>query len=89
MSRSGVLGGKQEQLRADAVGNRVGHLAAEEDDALPQQAVEDRVVEVATECVAPQHGAGWDVEIRSWQPFTADCADREDPAGRLSVVRPN
>jgi len=40
-----VVGREQQHLRADLVGDVVVHLAAEEDDALPQQPVGDGVVQ--------------------------------------------
>ena len=39
----GVLGGEQQELGADAVGDVVVHLLAEEDDAVPQQPLEQLI----------------------------------------------
>ena len=41
----GVLGGEQQHLGADPVGDVVVHLLAEEDDPVPEQALEERVAQ--------------------------------------------
>ena len=46
MSLVGILGGQQQNLRAQPVGDVVVDLGAQEDDALGQQPLIDRVDEV-------------------------------------------
>jgi hypothetical protein len=73
-------------LRADPVGNLVCHLAAQQDDPLLEQPVEDRVVEVGGQVAAASKRSGWLMELGHGSPF----GYRGVAAGRVlnSIRRP-
>ena len=87
-----ILRGEQQQLRADPIGDLVIDLAAEEDDPLAEQAVEDGVVEIqagrvrATRVGKPSDRRPWNVQVGHGSPSQE--SGYADPSRSVGPERP-